>query len=86
MTPNTLPQRWSGPTSMYFSRSQTPIPPQKSNKLMDKEEPVRIDAMEIDNGKGEFYDPEVANVRNAKRPMILTLCDGWAYLDSSYLN
>jgi len=72
MTPDTLSQRWSGLTSMYFSRSQTPIPPQKSNKVMDKEESVRVEAMEIDDGKEEFFDPEVAYVGHAKRPMILT--------------
>lgn len=39
---------------------------------MEKGNSIRFEAMEINDTKQEFIDPEAAHVGNAKRPMTLT--------------
>ena len=57
---------------MHFSGPQTPKSSQTSSRMIDKEDAIRVEAVEIDNGVEEFVDPEAVNVGHRKRPMILT--------------
>jgi hypothetical protein len=57
---------------MNFSGRQTPKSLRTSIRAMEKGNSNHFKAMEINDTKQEFIDPEAAQVGNAKRPMTLT--------------
>ena len=56
---------------MHLLRPQTPRSIHVPNKAMEKD-PVILQAIEVNDKKEIYEDPEAANMGHAKRPMILT--------------
>jgi hypothetical protein len=54
-----------------MSRPETPKSAHITNKALEKD-PVILEALEVDEIKEAFEDPEAANRGHPKRPMILT--------------